>query len=292
MVTNVKVGRYVVRLSNLEQLLFDRDGITKADLIAYYARVAPRMLPLMHDRMVSMQRFPRGIYADGFFQKNVPDYFPSWIKRKSVHKQNEEMITYVVCNNAATLIYLANYATITMHLGLSRIDKLLSPDQMIFDLDPARAKDFARVCEVAGELKTILDKRSLPSFIKTTGGKGLHVVVPLKRTKSFDEVRAYAGDCARELMNKMDTLTTLEVRKEKREGKIFIDTLRNAYGQTAVAPYSVRAYANAPVALPIEWHELGTVVKSAQQFTLAWVMKHFVSRTDAWKTMRESAVRL
>lgn len=287
----VKIDRHTIVVTNPDKRIFPVDGFTKKDVIDYYVAVADYMIPFMQERTLSMQRFPEGIASEGFYHKDAPDYFPSWIKRRGVEKQDGGIVHYVVCNNAATLVYLAQFLCLTPHLALSRIDKIDVPDQMIFDLDPSENNDFSAVCQVALLLKNIVEEAGLVPFVKTTGSRGLHVIVPLKRQFSFDQVRqcavaiaSYAAYCAPQLI-------TFELRKEKRAGKIFIDTLRNAFGATAVAPYAIRARQGAPVAMPIAWHELGKTCHRADQYTI----KNAFDRAGcawSWHDLQENASSL
>lgn len=279
-------------ITSPDRILFPHDGFTKLDLIDYYAGIAPTMLPYMKDRMLTMQRFPEGIDTEGFYQKDAPDYFPAWIKTVPVITQEGKTVHYVICNNAKTLIYLANFACITPHLCLSRFDQMHTPDHIIFDLDPSQDKDFASVKRVARTLKKVLDTLELPTFLKTTGSRGLHVVVPIKRQYSFEVVRQFAHDVAQIVVMLEREHATLEVRTAKRAGKVFIDVLRNSFGATAVAPYAVRARAKAPVALPIFWEDLENPRLQPTTFTINNVHKRLEQEGDAWKTMKRAAISL
>ena len=237
----IKVGRYLVTTTNEDFILFPKSKITKGELVDYYYEIAPLMVLYTKDRPLTMVRYPRGIDKEGFYQKDAPDYFPNYIKRKTIKKKEGGSTSYVVCNNEATLVYLANQGCITPHLWLSKIDKLDYPNKMIFDLDPPPpGKKFTLIRKTALRLKELLEEIGLVPFVKTTGSKGLHVVVPLKRTAGFDEVRAFARQIAEQLIMHDPKNLTLEIRKDKRRGRTFIDTLRNAFAQTAVAPYAVR----------------------------------------------------
>lgn len=287
--TSVKIGRHTVALTNESRILFPKSKITKGNLIDYYYRIAPVMIPHMKNRPVTMRRFPSGINEEGFYQKDAGDYFPSWIKTKPIKKQSDGIVNYVICNNEATLVYLANQACITPHIWLSKIDKLKYPDRMIFDLDPAK-KDFKTVCDVALMIKDVLDYISLSSFVMTTGSKGLHVVVPIKRMYHFDWVRSFARDIARLLVDRHPKLLTLEIRKDKRRGRIFIDTLRNAYAQTGVAPYAVRALEGASIATPLRWEEIiKNKIATAQQFTIKNIFRRISRIGDLWAEINKSA---
>lgn len=281
----LKIGRYVVTVSNESFLLFPQSGITKGEFVGYYHRIAPIMLPYMKNRPISMLRFPNGIDQEGFYQKEAGSYFPAWIKRKPIKKQEDGYVNYVVCNNAATLVYLANQACITPHLWLSKIDKLNYPDRLIFDLDPA-GKGFAQVCDIAIQLKALLEKINVTSFVMTTGSRGLHVLIPLKRVHTFDWVRSFAYDVAGILVKRNPKRLTLEIRKDKRRGRIFVDTLRNAFGQTAVAPYAVRPKPYAPVATPLRWDEvINKRITTSQQYTIKTIFKRLAAIEDPWQNI-------
>ena len=250
----IQIDGREIKLSRPEKVLFPEDGITKGDLVDYYRRISERMLPHLKGRPLSVERLPDGIGKASFFQKAVPSYFPDWIGRATVAKVGGT-VTHPVCDDAATLVYLANQACIVLHPWLSRADKPDRPDQMIFDLDPPQG-DNGGVIQAAKDLKDLLDKMGLPAYLKTTGSRGLHVVVPLDRKEDFDSVRTFARAAAETLVTRNPDLYTLEARKVNRGERVYIDINRNAYAQTAVAPYSVRAIAGAPIALPIEWSNL------------------------------------
>jgi bifunctional non-homologous end joining protein LigD len=267
----VKVGRTTVELSNTAKVLFPGDGITKGDLVAYYQSVAEAMLPPLRDRPVSMTRFPDGITGHGIVQKNVPDYFPGWITRAGVRKEGGSL-QQVVCDKPATIVYLANQACIELHAFLSRLEHIDEPDQLIFDLDPPDSDRFGDVRVCALRLHELLTgELGLPAFVKTTGGKGLHVHVPLNAREDFDAVREFAREVAGLLAARNPDLVTTEQRKDKRGPRIYADIMRNAYAQLAVAPYSVRARPGAPVATPLSWDELDDEGLRPGQFTLRTV---------------------
>ncbi|HLW72839.1 MAG TPA: non-homologous end-joining DNA ligase [Candidatus Babeliales bacterium] len=288
----IKSGRYSIEISNSDKILFGKSGITKADLINYYQTVAPTMLPYCDDRPISMQRFPNGIHHEGFFQKEAGDYFPEWITRISIPKQTDGVVHYVIADKPATLIYLANQGCITPHIWLSRTDNLNKPDRMIFDLDPADAHSFADVQSAAKKLKKVLDDCGLPTFCMLTGSRGAHVVVPLKRVNTFDETRAFAHDVAALLTQQFPDLMTINVHKNKRGKRIFVDWLRNGFGATTVAPYAVRAYEGAPIAMPVTWQKLLSPRMSSQKYTIKNAQRHINKVGDVWKGMQQHAVTL
>jgi len=244
-----------IELSSLEKVLYPRDGITKGDVVDYYARVADTMLPHVRGRFLSMHRWPDGLDGEGFYQKQAPDHFPDWIRTERVEKEGGSN-RQVVVDEPATLVYLAQQACLTPHPWLSRADKPRAPDRMVFDFDPSGEEGFDEVRWAARELRSVLAELDLASFVMTTGSRGLHVHVPLERRAEFDGVKGFARGVARLLADRHDDRLTVEVRKDKRKGRVFVDYLRNEYAQTAVAPYGVRARKDAPVAAPIDWDEL------------------------------------
>lgn len=288
----IKVGRYAVEITHPERIVFPKSGITKQDLIDYYVSIAPIMMPHLDDRLISMQRFPQGISGEGFFQKDAADYFPEWITRKPIAKESGEKVDYVVIDKPATLIYLANQNCITPHVWLSKIDNLNKPDRLIFDLDPEHSLAFSAVQDVAKKLKHVLDELELPSFCMLTGAHGAHIVIPLKRVHTFDETRKFAHDIATLLAHQFPKLITTEMHKAKRGKRVFIDWLRNGYGATAAAPYSVRPYEGAPVAMPVTWQELEKKGMISQKYTIKNAMKRINKAGDLWHGMHKHAVSL
>ncbi len=287
----MQFGPYSFEASNLEKVLFPDKGITKGDMIDYYIKVADTMLPYLKDRPLAMHRFPDGIKGKDFFQKDVPDYFPEWIETARV-KREKGSIDMVLANNAATLAYLANQACIAPHIFLSRAADLRKPDKMIFDLDPPEGR-FELAWEAALRLREELEeRRGLAAFVMTTGSEGLHVVVPLKADLDFDKVRDYARDLCDSLAKKFPDEMTTEIRKDKRKGRLFLDYLRNSYGQHSIAPYGLRALPGAPVATPLAWEELDGLKKGARSFNLSNLFQRLENRGDPWKGMGRRAQAL
>jgi bifunctional non-homologous end joining protein LigD len=264
----LRVGRQTVALSNTRKVLFPADEITKGDLVGYYRAVAGRMLPHLRDRPLAMARYPDGISGERIFQKNLGRHFPDWIRRAGVGKAGGELCQ-VVCEKPADLIYLANQACIEMHPLLSRAGSLHHPDQLIFDLDPPDEEHFGGVRTLALRLRDILEgDLGLAAFVKTTGSKGLHVQVPLNGDEDFDSVREFASQVAERLTAAEPSLVTTRQRRDTRHGLIYADIMRNAYAQTAVAPYSLRARPGAPVAAPLHWDEVGDHSLAPNRVTL------------------------
>jgi bifunctional non-homologous end joining protein LigD len=280
----VRVGRRTFEVSNLDKVFFPADGITKGEVIEHYVRVADRMLPHLKDRPIAMERYPDGIEGNRIFHKNVPGHFPEWIQRTHIEKEGGSL-QQVVCTEAATLAYIANQACITPHAFLSRVDRLDDPDQLIFDLDPDRGGfEDARLAALG--LRELLDELDLPGFVKTTGGKGIHVTVPLDRRMAFDDVRAFARDVADVLAARDPKRLTTEARKNKRRGRLYLDVMRNAYAQTAVPPYAVRARPGAPVATPLDWSEVEDRTLAPSRFTNVTILKRLERDGDPWEGLR------
>ena len=288
MAEQVRANGITVELSNTDKVLFPGDDITKGDLIGYYKSVADRMLPLLRDRPVSMARFPDGIKGERIMQKNAPAYFPSWIRRAELAKQ-DGTVWHVICDKQATLVYLANQACIELHVFLSKLDRLDNPDQLIFDLDPPDGRSFDRVRECAFLVRGLLeDELGLSTFVKTTGGHGLHVHVPLDRSADFDSARGFARDAASLLAARHPDLMTTQQRKDGRGDRVYLDMMRNAYAQTAAAPYSVRARPGATVATPLDWQELDDRRLTPGRFTIATVPGRLAAmkgNEDPWASL-------
>jgi bifunctional non-homologous end joining protein LigD len=280
----------VVELSNPDKVLFPDAGVTKADLAAYYERVSDRMLPHLRGRPISMQRFPDGIEKGGFFHKDVPDYFPEWIERVRVRKRDGSLTQAIVCDRD-TLRYLVDQATITPHVWLSRADDLNRPDRLVFDLDPSR-KDFGSVRRAARELGVLLEEVGLPHYAMTTGSRGIHLWVPLRREAGFDEVRKFARDVAAEAERRSPTLVTTAQRKAKRGDAILIDIMRNAYAQTAVPPYAVRPKPGAPVAMPLAWDELWDSKLAPDRWTTRSAFRRLSRKGELWPGFGRARVGL
>lgn len=284
----MKVGPYIVETSNEDKVFFSQSEITKGDLIQYYRDIALVMLPHVQGRPVTMHRFPDGIQEEGFYHKEIPDYFPEWVDRVTVRKKEGGTNEQVVCNNAATLVYLANQACITLHTWLSRADRLNFPDKLVFDLDPPD-EDFELVRAAAFPLKERLETLGLQPFVMTTGSRGVHVVTPLDGSQDFDTVRAFAENLADSLAKEDPRHLTTEQRKNKRGTRVFVDVLRNSYAQTSVAPYAVRAKPGAPIATPLEWDEMEDASTTSQKYNLRNIFQKMGQKDDPWKSIYSRA---
>ncbi len=281
-----------VKLSHPDKLLFPQDGITKADLAEYYASVADVMLPHVRDRPLNLWRWNAGIDGKLVVQQDIPKGAPDWVKRIETPRRKGGSIEHVLCQDADTLRWLSNQNCITPHVWSARRDRLDRPDHIVFDFDPEAGSDFALVREGALLAGERLRELGLAPFAMVTGSKGIHVIAPIKRTRDAPWVRERAGELGAEIAERSpDTLTT-EWRKEKRDGKILVDTARNTYGQTVVAPYAVRALPGAPVATPLTWEELSDPELTAQAWTLRTVGERLAERGDPWADITDHAAAL
>jgi bifunctional non-homologous end joining protein LigD len=283
----MKVGRRDVTVNRPEKVLFPDEGMTKEDLAEYYLRAARVMLPHVRDRPLHMRRFADGVEGTIIDQKRMPRHFPDWVGRARVQRKGGGSLTQVLVQDAPTLVYLAGQA-IEPHVWLSRADRPDHPDLLVFDLDPPRS-DFAAAREAAELLHELLEELALVPYVKTTGGRGLHITCPLDRRAGFDTVRAFAHDVAGLLARRHPDRITTEQRKQKRRGRLFVDTMRNAYAQTVIAPYAVRARPGAPVATPVEWDELRRRGFDPQKLTLRSLNDRLDAKRDPWTSQRRSA---
>jgi bifunctional non-homologous end joining protein LigD len=283
-----------VQVTHPEKVLFPDDGITKGELVAYYRTVAPRMLPLISGRPVTMQRFPDGIGKGGFLQKQVGRHFPDWIERVTAPNRRtrqetvRDQVTYVVCRHPDDLAYLANQGCVTPHVWLSRTPDIHHPDQMVFDLDPA-SDDLGVLRAAASSLRGLLEELGLAAFLKSSGSRGLHVVVPLHPVADTDTVKVFSIAVAEALAARHPDDFTTEGRIANRHGRLYLDIGRNGYAQTMAAPFAVRARPGAPVSVPLDWSELDGFQPG--RHTLRDIADRLAA-PDPWAGMDAAASRL
>jgi len=286
----IRIGRRAVTITNPDKVIFPHDGITKRELVEYYRRIAPHMLPHLRGRPIAMERYPDGIDQPGFFQKAAAPYYPDWIRTVTVRKVGGT-VRHVVCDDAATLVYIGNLACVTPHVWLSRVPKIDDPDQLVFDLDPS-GDSFEPVKTTAQAFKQLLDQLGMPAYVKTTGSRGLHVAVPLRRDLRFDAVRAVALQLAEMVVSQAPSERTLELRKAMRRGRVFVDTNRNAYAQMVAPAYAVRARPGAPVSVPLEWQELSDRALRPNGVTIRTIEGRLAAAGDPWAGFWRRAVSL
>jgi bifunctional non-homologous end joining protein LigD len=280
-----------VKLSNPDKVLFPDDGITKAELRAYYEAVAEAMVPHTRDRPMVMWRWNKGLGEDAVVQQSLPKGAPEWVARCEVARRKGGDITHGMINDADTLRWIAQQNCITPHVWNARCDKRDRPDRIVFDLDPT-GEDFDEIRAAALATADMLRGLGLTPFAKLSGSRGIHVVAPLRRTRHADEVREIAQTLAdRIAAEHPDTLTTAW-RKDKRDGKILVDVARNTYGQTVVAAYAVRALPGAPVSAPVSWNEVADHKLTPHAFTLRTLPERLREIGDPWADMGKHAATL
>ena len=255
----LEIDGHVIKLTNLEKVLFPEDGYTKADLITYYTEVSPYLIPAIRDRPLTLKPFPDGVSGMSFYQKDKPGFTPKWIKSwTDRHADREGGIDYVLGNDLATLVWMANYTAIEIHPWLSRIDKPDTPDIAMIDLDPAVGATWDDVKEAALIVRDLLHELDLEGFPKTTGSRGIHILVPIARRYTFDESRSFVEQVGKAAREKAPKLITLTFAKKERRG-IYVDYLQNVRGKTTAGPYSVRPIRRAPVSAPLRWDEISAL---------------------------------
>ena len=258
--SEIRRGERIVRLSNLDKLFWPEEGITKGDLLRYYRDVAPTLLRHIRDRPFTMKRYPDGWQGRPFFRKDVTNYAPTWIDRVAVRVTTREsresrMIEAPLVNDELALLWMVNTGCIECHTWYSRHDKLERPDRVVFDLDPSDDVGFAETAQVALLVKQSLDALGLASYPKTSGARGLHVLVPIERRHTYDDTRRFATEAARAIAGRHADVATTEWSKAKRRG-VLIDASQNAKGKTIASVYSVRPMPKAPVSTPLHWDEV------------------------------------
>jgi bifunctional non-homologous end joining protein LigD len=271
-------------ITHPEKLLFPDDGITKGDLAAYYETISRVMLPHLRGRPITMERYPAGIAKKGFWQKDVSKGFPEWLQRVEV-KKKDGVVHHPIVTDTRSLLWVTNQNTITQHVWTSRVPELNFPDLCVFDLDPSH-DDPASVRDAAIGLRDLLDELTLPSWIKTTGSKGFHIVVPLDGTSPMGTVARFANGVGTAFVNRAPDRLTQEFSKADRRGRIYVDTGRNGYSATFAAAYTVRARPGAPVSAPCTWQEIERGEVEPATFTLKNVPARVAAVGDLWADMR------
>lgn len=272
-----------MKLSNVGRLVFPADGITKGDVIAYYRDIAELMLPELRRRPLTIERFTGSIDSGGFYQKHAQKHYPPWIER--IELGGKTRVAYPLCDSTDALVYFANQGVITFHVMTCRAEAPLHPDEIVFDLDPPD-DGFELVRTVARLLHDLLASLELPTFVKTTGSKGLHIVVPLDGAGAFDVVGDLGAAIAAHVCRAHPDLVTTEFYKADRRGRLFLDTMRNAPGSTVVAPYSLRPRAGAPLSAPIAWRDVDDPALRPDGIRLRELRARLDAHGDPWRDLR------
>ena len=286
---SLTVGGRTVQVTSVDKPFFPETGMTKGDLLAYYRDVAETMLPHLAGRPLNLQRFPNGVDGHGFWQQGASDHFPDWVRTVTVERRGRGgTVDHVVCEDAATIVYLANLATVTFHAWTSTVEHLARPDLVIIDLDPDPGQGLEVVRAAARAVKAAGEELGLAPFLQTSGSRGYHVVMPLRPGPDVEVVRDLAAELALLVAARDPDRLSVEWRKAKRDGRLLLDTARNGYAQTLVAPYSVRPRPEAPVATPIDWAELGRV--EPRSYTLTNLRRRLARKPDPWAGLTGQAV--
>ena len=271
-------------ITHPEKVLFPEDGITKGELAGYYESIAPVMLPHIRARPLTMERYPAGIGKKGFWQKDVSKGFPEWLERVEVPKK-DGVVHHPLVTDTRTLLWVANQNTITPHVWVSRAPRLYNPDICVFDLDPSHDEEPDVLRAVALALRDLLSELGLPSWVKTSGSKGFHIVVSLDGKSSTGDVAGFAHAVGTLLVKRDPRHLTQEFSKVDRGGRILIDTGRNGYSATFAAPYAVRAKPGAPVSAPCTWEEIEGGTVAPRRFTLRTMADRIAQVGDLWSDM-------
>lgn len=271
-------------ITHPEKVLFPDDGITKGDMAAYYEAIAPVMLPHLRGRPITMERYPAGIGKQGFWQKDVSKGFPAWLERVAVPKK-DGVVHHPIVTDTRSLLWITNQNTITQHVWTSRAPEVDYPDICVFDLDPS-ADDVASVRAAAVGLRDLLAELGLPSWVKTSGSKGFHIVVPLDAETKMGQVERFANGVGKLFVSHAPDHLTQEFNKVDRRGRIYVDTGRNGYSATFAAAYTIRAKPGAPVSAPCTWEEVERGKVEPRTFTLRNMPERIAQVGDVWADMR------
>src|ERR1700736_2951245 len=251
-----------IQVSNLDKVLYPKVGFTKGQVIDYYIRVAPVLLPHLKDRPLTMKRYPNGVDGEFFYEKNCPSHRPNWVKTAKVWSEgNNRMMDYWLAKGLPTLVWAANRADLELHTSLAKKNDVTRPTMMVFDLDPGAPADIVQCCQVGLWLRDLLAKMKLKSFAKTSGSKGLQVYVPLNTPVTFDQTKDVSRALAQLLEREHGNLVTSNMSKALRKGKVFVDWSQNDEHKTTICVYSLRAKEEPTVSTPVTWEEVANCPK-------------------------------
>jgi bifunctional non-homologous end joining protein LigD len=283
--TTMRVAGHDVNLSNLQKILYPESGFTKADVIDYYGRVAPAILPHLEGRALTLKRYPNGVTNSFFYEKNCPSHRPDWVKTAPIQgRDTNGPVNYCVMNNLADLLWVANLASLELHTSLAMADNPDRPTLMVFDLDPGPPADMLDAIRVGLLLRHRLASLGLQCLPKTSGGKGLHIYVPLNTAATFEQTKSFANTLAQSMRDQYPTQVVSAMRKDQRAGKVFIDWSQNDRHKTTVCAYSLRARSQPTVSTPVRWSELERALKTknaaAVSFRASQVLERIAKQGD------------
>ncbi len=268
-------------VSNLDKVLYPKVGFTKGQVIDYFIRVAPVLLPHLKDRPLTMKRYPDGVEGEFFYEKNCPSHRPQWVKTAKVWSEgNQRLMHYCLANDLPTLVWAANLADLELHTSLSRKDKIERPTMTVFDLDPGPPADIVQCCQVGIWLRDLLAKMKLKSFAKTSGSKGLQVYVPLNTPVTYDDTKGLSRSLAQHLESEHPDLVTSNMSKAVRKGKVFVDWSQNDEHKTTICVYSLRAKEEPTVSTPVTWNEVENCLKKKNAELLKFRSDQVLARME------------
>ncbi len=285
-------GRHL-KLSNLEKVLYPAAGFTKKDVIDYYVRIAPAMIPHLAGRALTRKRYPDGVDGEPFFEKNAPMHKPDWVKTAPIWSgRNRRTIHYVLADDLATLVWLANLAALELHPSLALASDITRPTEMVFDLDPGPPANIVQCCQVGLWLREIFEHFGLQSFPKTSGSKGLQIYVPLNTPTTYEATKLFSHALAQLLEHEHPDLVLSEMSKQARTGKVFVDWSQNDEHKTTVAVYSLRARERPTVSTPVTWEEVERALKKKDSGLLVFEAKQAVARFEKMGDLFEPVLEL
>jgi bifunctional non-homologous end joining protein LigD len=280
-------------LTNLDKVLYLATGFTKGQVIDYYARIAPVLVPHLSGRPLTLKRYPEGVDKEYFFEKNATKHRPDWVKTVPVWSEgNQRNVNYILCNDLATLVWIANLASIELHPSLSLAKDIASPRSMVFDLDPGPPANIVQCCQVGMWLRAIFEHFGLQSFPKTSGSKGLQIYVPLNTPTSYDATKTFSHALARLLENEHRDLVVSDMKKQLRVGKIFVDWSQNDEHKTTIGVYSLRAREHPTVSTPVKWEEVEQALKKKDAALLVFEASRVLERVQKMGDLFEPVLTL
>ena len=282
-----------LKLSNLQKVLYPATGFTKKDVIDYYVRIAPAILPHLSGRALTRKRYPDGVDGEPFFEKNAPMHKPDWVKTAPIWSgRNRRTVHYVLANDLATLVWLANLAALELHPSLALAVDIECPTEMVFDLDPGPPANIVQCCQVALWLREIFDHFKLQSFPKTSGSKGLQIYVPLNTPTTFEATKMFSHALAQLLEHDHPDLVLSEMKRNLRTGKVFVDWSQNDEHKTTIAVYSLRAREHPTVSTPVTWEEVQRTLKKKDASLLVFEAAQAIARFEKMGDLFEPVLEL
>ena len=291
--TIVEVEGRKLKLSNLDKVLYPVAGFTKGQVIDYYVHIAPALLPHLAGRPLTMKRYPEGVDHPYFFEKNAPMHRPDWVKTAPIWSEgNQRTVNYILANDLATLVWIANLASLELHPSLSLAAHIETPTMIVFDLDPGPPANIVQCAQVAIWVRAIFDHFGLQSFPKTSGSKGMQIYVPLNTKTTYDETKPFAHAVARLLEQEHPELVVSDMKKAVRANKIFVDWSQNDQHKTTIAVYSLRARERPTVSTPITWDEVEQTLKKKDAQRLVFEATNVLKRVEKMSDLFEPVLKL